>query len=104
MRKKEAGNRTVKFKAYREEIKQLKTESEKDSSTLKTAEVVKQNKHNFNGDENIKKKKELSAFDVYLRKNRIKKFLYILFVIVLITSLVLLTIYLYDKYLGLNLW
>ena len=97
MKKKQTETRTSKFKEYREEIKNIPVDTGKRSSVLKSKDDKNDKKHYLS-------KKEKTALDEYLKKSRIKKFLYICFVIIIITALVLLTIYLCNKFSEMNLW
>ena len=101
MKKKQTETRTSKFKEYREEIKNIPVDTGKRSSVLKSKN---DKKHYLSKKEKQKIKKEKTALDEYLKKSRIKKFLYICFVIIIITALVLLTIYLCNKFSEMNLW
>lgn len=102
MKKRQLETRENKYKEYRKEIKNIPVDVKTKGTLFKSQEV--ENKHNLKKKEEKKIKKEKSVFDEYIRKNRIKKFLYVLFVVIIITGLVFLVIYLCDKYLGLNLW
>ena len=104
MKKKQTETRTSKFKEYREEIKNIPIDTGKKSSVLKSKDNKNGKKHYLSKKEKQKIKKEKTAFDEYLKKSRIKKFLYICFVIIIITALVLLTIYLCNKFSEMNLW
>ena len=104
MKKKQTETRTSKFKEYREEIKNIPIDAGKKSSVFKSKDDKNDKKHYLSKKEKQKIKKEKTALDEYLKKSRIKKFLYICFVIIIITALVLLTIYLCNKFSEMNLW
>ena len=104
MKKKQTETRTSKFKEYREEIKNIPVDTGKRSSVLKSKDDKNDKKHYLSKKEKQKIKKDKTALDEYLKKSRIKKFLYICFVIIIITALVLLTIYLCNKFSEMNLW
>lgn len=111
--------RTEKYKEYREEIKnsslsfENKNVQKKESKTIsqvlkETKESLTQknqqpgNKHSY--DRREEKQLEKSVYDIYTSKRRWKRFFYFIFVVVLITALIVLFLFLGDKYLGFNVW
>lgn len=111
--------RTEKYKEYREEIKnsslsfENKNVQKKESKTIsqvlkETKESLTQknqqpgNKHSY--DKREEKQLEKSVYDIYTSKRRWKRFFYFIFVVVLITALIVLFLFLGDKYLGFNVW
>ncbi len=111
--------RTEKYREYREEIKNSSLSFEKGNVPKKETKTISQviketketlttktqppiNKHFY--DKKEEKQLEKSVYDIYTSKRRWKRFLYFVFVVVLITGLILLFLFLADKFLGFNIW
>lgn len=110
--------RTEKFKEYREEIKQssLSLVSEEKSSEkqeknnvvskhenkpILSATPKAQTKHAY--DKKEEKALEKTVYDIYASKRRLKRFLYFIFVVIVIGCLIALFIVLANKFSGLTL-
>lgn len=111
--------RTEKYKEYREEIKNSSLSFENENVQKKESKTISQvlkdtkesltqknqqpgNKHSY--DKREEKQLEKSVYDIYTSKRRWKRFFYFIFVVVLITALIVLFLFLGDKYLGFNVW
>ena len=103
--------RMDKFKDYREQIKKEeileKEQAEKEIVQVEEPknkkvipEPVAVNKHTFEEKKEEKVKAQKNIYDKYLKKRRIKYFLYILFVVALVGGAIALLVIFTGKYLG----
>lgn len=110
--------RTQKYQDYREEIKNssfsldaqeksnevrsIKQTIKEKTANLTTKTQPQQSKHFL--DKKEEKELEKTVYDIYQSKRRWRRFFYSLFVLIFISAIIMLFLFLGNKYLEFNLW